>query len=335
MFRLPDSWVWDFWLVDDGTDYHLFFLYASRALGDPEARHLRAAIGHAVSADLTEWHRTRDALVRADPPAFDDLATWTGSIVQHPDGTWFQFYTGATGTDRGVVQTIGYATSADLLTWTKNPTNPVLRADPRWYETLGASTWSDEAFRDPWVFADPGGNGWHMLITARANTGPTDDRGVVGHAWSPDLRTWELREALSPPGQGFAQLEVTQVELVDDRPALIFSCLPSETSAFRRAAGIDSGVWIATGESMLGPYDLTHAVPLTDSSRYSGRIIRIRETGEWKLLAFHHDPHDPDFGTVSDPLPLTQALARSAPEVRTDRAAHVRNRIDGPHDGPL
>ena len=25
-----------------------------------------------------------------DDPAFDDLATWTGSVVRHPDGTWFR-----------------------------------------------------------------------------------------------------------------------------------------------------------------------------------------------------------------------------------------------------
>ena len=36
MFRLPDSWVWDFWLAKDQDTYHLFFLYASRALHDPD-----------------------------------------------------------------------------------------------------------------------------------------------------------------------------------------------------------------------------------------------------------------------------------------------------------
>ena len=51
MLALPDSWVWDFWTADDGESYHLFFLYASKALHDPEARHLRASIGHAVSDD--------------------------------------------------------------------------------------------------------------------------------------------------------------------------------------------------------------------------------------------------------------------------------------------
>ena len=69
MFKLPEAWVWDFWLVDDGRDYHLFFLYASRALKDPHARHYRASVGHAVSSDLVHWERVVDALVRSDAPA--------------------------------------------------------------------------------------------------------------------------------------------------------------------------------------------------------------------------------------------------------------------------
>ena len=156
MFTLPDSWVWDFWFADDGEQYHLFFLYASRALHDPDARHYRASIGHATSTDLRDWTRVPDALVRSDAPAFDDLATWTGSVVQHPDGTWFLFYTGSTLTPAGNVQRIGYATSADLLTWHKSPDNPVLQADGHWYEVLADDQWHDEAFRDPWVFERQG-----------------------------------------------------------------------------------------------------------------------------------------------------------------------------------
>jgi beta-fructofuranosidase len=302
MFRLPEAWVWDFWLADDGQDYHLFFLYASRALTDPDARHHRASIGHAVSTDLIHWERVTDALVRSDAPAFDDLATWTGSVIRHPDGTWFMFYTGASLTPHGNVQRIGYATSTDLTNWTKNSANPVLAADPRWYETLTDGQWHDEAFRDPWVFADPDGHGWHMLITARANHGPADDRGVIGYAWSPDLRQWELRPPLSQPGQGFGQLEVAQVEFVDGQPVLIFSCLSGDASAGRRASGTTGGVWCASAASLLGPYDIADAKQLTDRSLYSGRIIKDRTSGEWQFLAFHHDAEDGSFiGEITDP----------------------------------
>lgn len=302
MLRLPEAWVWDFWTVDDGETYHLFFLYASRALKDPDARHYRASVGHAVSDDLVTWERVTDALVRSDAPAFDDVATWTGSIVQHPDGTWFMFYTGATLTPAGNVQSIGCATSSDLLTWTKQP-GPLLTADPRWYEKLADGMWHDEAFRDPWVLADPDGNGWHMLITARANHGPRDDRGVVGHAWSPDLVSWELRPPLTEPGQGFGQLEVLQTVEVDGRPLLVFNCLAGDVSASRRATGTTGGVWVATCAGPLGPYDIAGAQQLTADDLYVGKLIQLRGTSEHVLMAFRNSDGTGGFvGEIIDPV---------------------------------
>lgn len=306
--------MWDFWFADDGEQHHLFFLYASRALPEPDARHYRASIGHAVSDDLVHWTRVADAVVRSDAPAWDDLATWTGSVVQHPDGTWFLFYTGATLTPAGNVQRIGYATSPDLMTWRKAPENPVLQADARWYETLADGQWHDEAFRDPWVLPDPDGDGWHMLITARGRTGPADDRGVVGHAWSPDLRTWELRPPLTEPGQGFGQLEVTQAEVVDGGPVLLFSCLAQDMAA-GRAKGTTGGVWAAPAASVLGPFDVAEAQQLTDHSLYSGKLVRRRD-GQWVLLAFHHDDPDGSFvGSISDPMPVTVTDGRLVREL--------------------
>ena len=77
MLRLPDSWLWDFWLADDGRRYHLFYLFASRALEDEHRRHGQAAIGHAVSDDLWDWARVGDVVAASPAPAFDDVATWT------------------------------------------------------------------------------------------------------------------------------------------------------------------------------------------------------------------------------------------------------------------
>jgi len=55
--RLPDKWVWDFWLVQDGKDYHAFYLQAPRSLGNPDLRHLNACVGHAASTDATATKR--------------------------------------------------------------------------------------------------------------------------------------------------------------------------------------------------------------------------------------------------------------------------------------
>ena len=302
--------MWDFWLVDDGSDYHLFFLYASRALRDPNARHLRASIGHAVSPDLVSWSRVADALVHGERGDFDDVATWTGSTVRHPDGRWFMFYTGATlqAGSGANIQTIGYATSRDLMTWDKAP-GPVLEADPRWYEKYAPPPeghWHDEAFRDPWVLRDTAGNGWHMLITARSNHGPAGDpsdsvdRGVIGHAWSPDLSRWELRPPLTSPGTGFGQLEVLQTAVVDGRQVLVFNCMAGDMAP-RVASGTTGGIWVTEVASPLGPYDVAGAQPLTDHRYYVGKFIDDRLTGETKFLAFVNEVDGEFVGEIADP----------------------------------
>ncbi len=310
MLRLPGAWVWDFWLADDGDRYHLFFLFASRALQDERRRHRRATIGHAISDDLRNWFQVSDALAAADGPAFDDVATWTGSVVRGPDGLWWLFYTGVTAVDGHLLQTVGAATSDDLEVWHKEPTSPLVTADGRWYERLTVRTdprgavWQEEAWRDPWVFRDPGGDGWHMLTTARANRGSADDRGVIGHAVSPDLRRWEVRPPLSRPGSGFGHLEVPQVASVGGRPALLFSCLEVHLSAAHRATGATGGVWYVPTDSPTGPFDVAAARPLTDESLYAGRVVCDR-SGQPVLLAFRYFDEARKFvGELADPMPV-------------------------------
>lgn len=305
MFRLNDSWVWDFWIARDKQDYHLFFLYASKALHDPERRHYRASIGHALSTDLITWERIEDALVRADPPAFDDLATWTGSVVQGDDGTWNLFYTGATLTPTGNIQRIGHATSTDLRTFTRVSPAPILEADPRFHEIINGdlTLWHDQACRDPWVFKDPNGHGWHMLVTARAPHGDKYRRGIAAHAWSPDLTTWEWQDNLSEPTSDFGQLEVLQSVEVDGRPVVIFCCMAAEMVPEQRTH-TRGGIWAAPAESLTGPFHMDKAYQLTDSDLYAGKLVQD-PTGRWTLMAFLHDDPDGHFiGAISDPMPV-------------------------------
>jgi beta-fructofuranosidase len=303
MLRLTDSWLWDFWLADDGQRYHLFFLFASRALEDEHRRHGQAAIGHAVSDDLWSWVQVGDVVAASPAPAFDDVATWTGSVVRDGD-RWWLFYTGVTRVDGRFLQTIGAATSGDLAEWEKQPASPLVTADPRWYERLGGGRWHEEAWRDPWVFADPEGDGWHMLITARANHGPHDDRGVIGHARSRDLRRWEVGPPLSRPGSGFGHIECPQLASVDGRLVLLFSCLDPQFSAARRATGATGGILCVPTDSPAGPFDIAAARPLTSDAFYCGRIVNDR-SGQPVLLAFHYFDQRRQFrGELSDPMPV-------------------------------
>jgi hypothetical protein len=81
-----------------------------------------------------------DALRPGPPGAWDDLATWTGSVIEH-DGRWHMLYTGISRAERGLIQRIGLAVSDDLTAWRKHPANPVLQADGRWYELLDLTSW--------------------------------------------------------------------------------------------------------------------------------------------------------------------------------------------------
>jgi beta-fructofuranosidase len=327
MLTLPDSWTWDFWFADTGDAYHVFFLRASRALKDPHRRHWRAAIGHAVSDDLRHWTVLPDALVHADPPAFDDMATWTGSVLRGPDGVWRMFYTGLSHADDGTVQRIGMATSEDLLTWHSHP-QAVLEADQRWYEKHGGQ-WRQEAWRDPWVFPDADGDGWHMLITARANHGPSLQRGVIGHARSRDLDHWEAQPPLSQPNAGFGQLEVLQVEVVAGQPVLVFSCLAEDMAPGRNLTG---GTWALVADSPLGPFDIRQAQPLTDHDLYSGRLIQDRQ-GRWVLLGFHNRDERGGFvGELSDPIPVEWTDdAEGRPRLTTAPSAEEVSRPETEH----
>ena len=95
-----------------------------------------------------------------------------------------------------------------------------------------------------------------------------------------------------------------QVATVDGRHVLIFNCLPGEYSAERRAGGHRGAIWVAIGESALGPFDIKGATPLTDDSFYVGKLVRD-PSGEWVLLAFHNAGPDGAFGgALSDPMPV-------------------------------
>ena len=303
-FSLPDHWVWDFWLADDGRAFHLFFLHAPHALGDPELRHRNARIGHATSSDLLAWTFHGQAFDAGPTWAFDGSATWTGSVARGPDGLWRMFYTGSrfpSETANTNIETIGLATSPDLWVWIKQP-GPILAADPRWYETLGTSSWPEEAWRDPWVYPDPSGDGWHMLITARANTGDDAGRGVVGHAVSRDLNAWQVAAPLSRPQSGFGHLEVPQLVTIAGRHFLIFCCNSPRLANAR--SGQLGGIWVAPAAGPTGPFDIERAELLIDERYYAGRLVQDR-AGQWFLMAFEMNAPGQAFqGRISDPMPV-------------------------------
>ena len=312
--HIPDKWVWDFWFAQDGPDTHIFYLQADRALGDEALRHWNVSIGHAVSQDLRNWTRLPDALAPVGPDhpdAWDSYTTWTGSVIAHA-GLWYLFYTGSRRSENGLIQRIGLATSTDLIHWERHPDNPLIEADPRWYELLDRSAWHDQAWRDPFVFQHPHTGAFHAFITGRVKDGPPDARGVIAHARSQDLLRWEVLPPVTAPGE-FGHMEVPQLLHIEGRWYLLFSCPAKEYAQARLARpGVlpQTGTHYLVSDDPLGPFEyLTDTFFVGDEpgTQYSGKLVQDA-AGAWQFMAFANFTAAGDFvGDLLDPQPVTVA----------------------------
>jgi beta-fructofuranosidase len=219
-------------------------------------------------------------------------------------------YTGINRAERGLIQRIGLAVSADLTTWRKHPANPVLQADGRWYELLDLTSWRDQSWRDPWLFRDPDDGLFHVLITARAGHGAADGRGVIGHARSRDLVHWQVLPPVTAPGE-FAQVEVPQLVQLDGHRHILFSAGAQDHSRQRRGrlGPGQGGTFTYSARARVGPYRASAAPIAPDDgplgTLYAGKLAEAAP-GDWRFLAFCINRSGAFAGELTDPLPIRQ-----------------------------
>lgn len=322
--RLAEKRVWDFWFARDGADYHVFYLQAPQELAGRETRHWHVSIGHAVSQDLSTWEALPDALAPSQTSGdWDDYTTWTGSIFKH-EKTWYLYYTGTNHAEKGLVQRIGLATSSDLLHWEKYPQNPLVTTDARWYELLDLNLWHDQAWRDPWVFQEPETGLFHMFLTARANAGSSDERGIIGHAQSTDLIHWDVLPPITSPGD-FGYLEVPQLVHIDKFYYLLFSAparFHSDRHYERTGLRPVTGTHYLIADHPLGPFRFctyNFLVGEPTGLFYSGKLIQAPD-GDWKFMACYQFAPDGSFiGELTDPM--TVSIAETG-ELTVDWQSH-------------
>lgn len=307
---IPEQhYLWDFWLVspqewgDLHAPYHLYYLQALRTLRNPNLRHGAATVGLAVSHDLRQWVNYGTVLEAGPPGSWDDLAIWTGSVIVR-DGVACMFYTGLCKAEKGLVQRIGLAISSDLVHWERDPGNPLLEVDTRWYEPQGTEKKEAQTWRDPYVVYSSDEETYYMFLSARANNGPYDGRGVIGLARSTNLLSWEVLPPMSTPGD-FTEMEVPQVVSANGHYYLLF-CAARHSAV--RLSPTGAKYWWGThyliADKLTGPYHFLTDEPLvadTPGTYYAGKLVRD-SAGRLYFMAWRQWDEAGNFcGGLSDP----------------------------------
>ena len=247
--------------------YHAFYLLSAR---------VGTTVGldwaHVVSDDLVHWQELPLAIARGEPGEPDHAGVWTGSVIEK-GGTFHIFYTGWVP-DSPTPQTICHATSEDLVHWRKDPANPILKPDPRWYDMTD--------WRDPFVTWNDQASCYWMLITSRRCDTPWPRRGCLALATSSDLDHWEMHPPLWRPDLAYAP-ECSDLFCDDGQWTLIYSW---GQTRLRRAPSLE-GPWTAPAIDSVDGHPFYAAKTLHDGRR---RIllgwIALREgetdDGRWR-----------------------------------------------------
>jgi predicted GH43/DUF377 family glycosyl hydrolase len=147
-------------------------------------------IGYATSRDGLTWKRMSPKPVLAPGQAWEKAAVMCPDVIWDPDARLYRMW--YSGGDQYEPDAIGYATSPDGLTWTKDDNNPIFQSDPR-------LDWEHHKVTACQVVKD---RGWYLMFYI----GFRDlDHAQIGVARSRDGLTGWQRLPANPivrPGQG-------------------------------------------------------------------------------------------------------------------------------------
>jgi len=152
----------------DPFDY-TFAMYYDGTTGGEEV------IGLGYSADGNHWTRYGNdpVLDKGAPGSWDSDYVTNGTVIPGDDGIWHMWYSGS-GPAGGGNEGVGYATSSDGITWSRDPDNPLISI----YDGVA---WRDIRTYTPSVIYSPSkfdGHGdvclYKMWFTGRTNTPSTN-----------------------------------------------------------------------------------------------------------------------------------------------------------------
>lgn len=257
--------IGDFDVVEKNGQLHCFYLSLSS----------HDQIGHLVSDDGINWRPLPVAIRTGDPDDFDGDQIWTMGVFKKEE-TWFMLYTALS--QRGLMQKLGLATSIDLIHWEKYAANPVIDADPRWYEAEQTGNFRVD-WRDPHVIEHDGK--LHGFLCARRNEGLLNRRGCAGYFTSEDGYHWQVLPPVATPANCF-DFECPSVFKIDSRFYMVAIAGGPGRMVYRVADKVD------------GPYVRPNDDTLLPDGNYSVRPCRFRG----QTLLFHWQRGVRDWGNA-------------------------------------
>lgn len=174
----------DCWVIADSGKYKLWYTAGGAVYPDTV---LHNSIGYATSADGITWKKyAGNPVMDISKNGWDSLGVETVSVIidreAPPASRYKMWYAGQT--ENEYRYQIGYATSADGLSWTKHP-SPVLRVG-------NAQSWDNCFLEGPSVLKE--GNVykmWYAGYDCEVNGQPGDGKVNIGYATSADGIYWE------------------------------------------------------------------------------------------------------------------------------------------------
>jgi predicted GH43/DUF377 family glycosyl hydrolase len=149
--RVETGWENDInrpYVLKRGGTYHLWYTGQVK----PGARDGHSWIGYATSPDGVTWKRMSDKPVLSFDQPWEKVAVMCPSVIWDESAQLFRMW--YSGGEQNEPNAIGYATSPDGLTWTKNETNPVFSPDPK-------SAWEKHKVTACQVEQR---DGWHLMF---------------------------------------------------------------------------------------------------------------------------------------------------------------------------
>lgn len=165
------------WSPTGSWTFHLFYIRQNqsiKALAGVGATEKN--LGHAVSNDLTTWTVLDTAAIRVRPGRWDSFHVWAPTIVRRGI-RYHMFYTGV---DAAGNQSIGQATSLDLVHWEQGDSILTGSNAGSWIDPAPEPYGFQRQLRDPFVMQDPSApDQWLLYFTAVTNEYPGMAVGFV------------------------------------------------------------------------------------------------------------------------------------------------------------